>query len=93
MNFSLKGVKTYDSVGCKACNYSGYYDRIGIFEILDVTDEIKEMIMSGKSSIEIKKVALEGTYRPLVVDGIQKVLKGLTNIDEINRKLLIYNND
>ena len=90
--FNLKGVKTYDAVGCKHCNFSGYYDRIGIFEVLDLTDELKEMIMSGKSSIEIRKVALEQNYRPLVVDGINKVLSGITNMDELNKKLLIYNN-
>ena len=90
--FNLKGVKTYDAVGCKHCTFSGYYDRIGIFEVLDLTDELKEMIMSGKSSIEIRKVALEQNYRPLVVDGINKVLSGITNMDELNKKLLIYNN-
>ena len=49
------------------------------------------MIMQGKSSIEIRKKALEQNYRPLVVDGIHKVINGITNLDEINKKLLIYN--
>lgn len=87
----LSGVKTYNAVGCEHCNHSGYYDRIGLFEVLDITDELKEMIMEGKSSIEIRKKALEQDYRPLVVDGIHKVIQGITNLDEINRKLLIYN--
>ena len=47
--------------------------------------------MEGKSSIEIRKKAMEKSYRPLVVDGINKVLKGETNLDELNRKLIIYN--
>ena len=55
------------------------------------TEELKELIMSGKSSIEIRKVALEQKYEPLVIDGIRKVLNGITNLDEINKKLLIYN--
>ena len=91
--FNLEGQKTYDAVGCDFCNFSGYYDRIGVFEVLDLTDELKEMIMLGKSSIEIRKKALEQKYRPLVVDGIKKVLAGVTNMDELNKKLLIYNND
>ena len=89
--FDLKDVKTYDAVGCEYCNNSGYYDRIGLFEVLSITDELKEMIMEGKSSIEIRKKALEQEYRPLVIDGINKVLKGITNLDELNKKLLIYN--
>ncbi len=92
-DFDIKNKKTYDAVGCDYCNGSGYYDRIGIFEVLDVTDEIKEMIMAGKSSIEIRKVALEQKYKPLVVDGINKVIDGTTNMDELNKKLLIYNED
>ena len=84
-------LKTYNAVGCEHCNHSGYYERIGLFEVLEITDELKEMIMEGKSSIEIRKKALEQNYRPLVVDGIHKVIQGYTNLDEVNRKLLIYN--
>ena len=91
IDFDLNNVKTYNAVGCDFCNHSGYYDRIGLFEVLNMTDEIKEMIMEGKSSIEIRKKALEQEYRPLVVDGINKVLKGYTNLAEINKKLLIFN--
>ena len=90
-DISLSGVKTYDAVGCEFCNHSGYYDRVGLFEVLDITEELKEMIMAGKSSIEIRRKALEQDYRPLVVDGINKVVQGITNLDEINKKLLIYN--
>ena len=90
--FNLDGVKTYDAVGCEKCNNSGYYDRIGIFEVLNIDDDIKELIMEGKSSIEIRKKAMEKEYRPLVVDGVTKVLKGDTNLNELNKKLIIFNN-
>lgn len=89
VEFDLSG-KTYDAVGCKHCNNTGYYDRIGIFEILDLTDEIKELIMNGKSSLEIRKEALKQNYKPLVVDGIRKIVQGYTTLDELNKKLLIY---
>jgi len=62
VDFDLNG-KTYDAVGCPHCNNTGYYDRIGIFEILDITDEIKLEIMNGKSSIEIRKEALKNNSR------------------------------
>lgn len=81
---------TYTPVGCKECNNTGYFDRIGIFEILPITEEIKECIINGKSSIEIKKVAIKDGYRPLAIDGINKVLKGITTLEEINKKIIIY---
>ena len=90
--FNLNNVKTYDAVGCDKCNNSGYYDRIGIFEVLNIDDDIKELIMEGKSSIEIRKKAMEKDYRPLVVDGVTKVLNGETNLNELNKKLIIFNN-
>ena len=90
--FKLTGVKTYDAVGCDKCNNSGYYERIGIFEVLNIDDDIKELIMDGKSSIEIRKKAMEKEYRPLVVDGVTKVLQGHTNLNELNKKLIIFNN-
>ncbi len=81
---------TYTSCGCEKCNHTGYYGRMGIFEVLDITDEIKEDIVEGKSSIEIRRKALEGKYKPLVVDGIQKVVLGETTLEELNRKLLFF---
>lgn len=88
--FDIKDGITYDAIGCKECNNTGYLDRMGIFEILDITDDIKELIMNGASSIEIRKKALEENYKPLIIDGIQKVIDGRTNLEELNKKLLIY---
>ena len=82
--------KTYDAVGCNHCNNTGYYDRTGIFEILNITDEIKTKIVEGKSSMEIRDEALRQGYKPLVIDGINKVVKGLTTLEELNKKLLIF---
>ena len=90
IEFDLNGKKTYTTKGCKECYNTGYYGRIGIFEILMVTDEIKELIAKDASSLEIKAAALKQTYRPLIIDGIEKVLKGITTIDELDRKLAIF---
>lgn len=89
VEFDLSG-KTYDAIGCKHCDNTGYYDRIGIFEMLEITDEIKQEIMNGKSSIEIRNEALKQKYKPLVVDGIRKIVQGYTTLEELNKKLLIY---
>lgn len=92
VQFDFENDKTYDAVGCDKCNNSGYFDRVGIFEVLNIDDDIKQLIMEGKSSIEIRKKAMEKDYRPLIVDGVRKVLKGESNFNELNRKLVIYNN-
>ena len=87
---NFDGIKTYDAVGCKYCNNTGYYDRIGVFEILNITDEIKDLIVKGAPSMEIRKKAIEQNYRPLVIDGIKKVIKGETTLEELNKKLLFF---
>ena len=53
-------------------------------------DNIKELIVNGASSIEIKNQALKGSYKPFVVDGINKVINGITDLNEIDRKIIIY---
>ena len=88
--FNLEGKKTYDAVGCKYCNNTGYYDRIGIFEVLLINDDIRELIINDASSLEIRKKALEIGYKPLIVDGVNKILDGITTLEELNNKLIIY---
>lgn len=90
VNINLDGIKTYDAVGCKKCNNSGYYGRIGIFEVLVLDDEIRELIVNNASALEIKKAAMNGGYKPLVIDGIKKILAGTTNLQELNNKLALY---
>ena len=90
VEFDLTDKYTYDTVGCKECNNSGYYDRIVIFEVLSLDDNIKELIVNGASSIEIRKEALKENFKPLVVDGIKKVIDGITTLDELDRKIILY---
>ena len=81
---------TYDTVGCPKCNNTGYYGRIGIFEILKLSDSIKEMIIDGNSSLDIRKQAIQEGYKPLVIDGFNKVIEGVTTLKELNSKLVIF---
>ncbi|MCI8431526.1 MAG: Flp pilus assembly complex ATPase component TadA, partial [Lachnospiraceae bacterium] len=88
--FDLDNATLYEPVGCKYCDDIGYYDRIGLFEVLCFDEYLKDMIADGKSSIDIRKYAIENTeYRPLVVDGVNKVLNGITTISELKRKISI----
>lgn len=90
VTFDLNGKKTYDAVGCKKCHNSGYYDRIGIFEVLILDDKIRALIANNASAMEIKAAALESGYMPLVIDGVNKVIEGITNLNELNNKLALY---
>ncbi len=90
VNTQLDDKFTYDIIGCDKCNGSGYYDRIAIYEILELNDELKDLIIKNQSSIEIKKKAIDYGYKPFVVDAVNKVVEGITTLDEINKKLIIY---
>lgn len=90
VEFDLDNAKLYEPVGCKYCNDIGYYERIAIFEVLCLDDYLKDMISEGKSSIDIREYAIKNTkYKPLVVDGINKVLNGITTIDELKSKITL----
>ena len=88
--FNLDKAKMYEPVGCDECSNLGYFERIGVFEVLHVNEYLQEMISSGKSSIDIKKYALERTeYRPIIVDAVNKALEGITTLEEIQKKMSI----
>ncbi len=90
VNFDLENAQLFEPVGCEYCDNIGYYERIGIFELLSLDEYLKDMISSGKSTIDIRKYAKENTgYEPLVVDGIRKVLEGINTIDELKTKITL----
>lgn len=90
VKFDFTNKFTYDTKGCKECNHTGYLERIAIYEVLELTDEIKDLIVSGASSLKIRELALEQGYKPLVIDGFQKVMDGITTVEEINKRLALY---
>ena len=84
------GKKTYEAVGCKKCNNTGFYGRIGIFEVMIINDETKSLIANNASILEIRNEAIKNGYVPLVMDGISRILDGTTNLQELNNKLALY---
>jgi len=90
IEYNFEGKYTYDIVGCKHCNETGFYGRIGIFEVLNINDTIKDLIVKDRSTLEIRAKAIEEGYRPLVIDGFNKVLDGYTTLEELNSKLGLY---
>ncbi len=70
---------------CPVCGGSGYKGRVGIFEMMDYTDEIKNMLLDGKSAFEVENVALQRGMINLERDGVFKIIKGITTLDEVYR--------
>lgn len=71
--------------GCDRCLNTGYSGRLGIFELMPVTDNIRKLIMSGADATTIKEQAVDEGMRTLLQDGIDKVIKGLTTLEEVLR--------
>jgi type II secretory ATPase GspE/PulE/Tfp pilus assembly ATPase PilB-like protein len=71
--------------GCRYCHDTGYQGRSGIFEVLEMTPKIKQMILTRQSPLEIRKTAMEQGMVPLRKAGWKKVEQGLTTFEEMNR--------
>lgn len=88
--FDLDKATMYEPKGCKYCNNLGYIERIGVFEVLCLDEQIKHMIATGQTAMDIRKYAIENTeYKPLIVDAVNKCLEGVTTISEIEKKIVI----
>lgn len=77
--------EAYHGQGCKVCDGSGFSGQIGIFEIMVVDDKIRSLISESLSANQIRKAALAGGMVSMFEDGLDKVQRGLTTIDEILR--------
>jgi type IV pilus assembly protein PilB len=71
--------------GCKLCSGTGYKGRLAVFEVMELTDELKEFILSGASSLEIKREAIRQGMRTLRQSALQKLKQGVTTIEEVVR--------
>jgi type IV pilus assembly protein PilB len=76
----------YKGKGCSYCNQTGYKGRIGLYEIMPISPEIRNMILSGVSSDDIASQAIKEGMKTLREDGIDKVSKGITTIEELMRE-------
>ncbi len=78
-------VTLYRAVGCPACDHQGYRGRLAILELLKMDPELDELITTRRPVRELLEKALEKGFRPLAEDGMQRVLEGLTTLDELSR--------
>lgn len=76
----------FQGQGCQECDHTGYKGRVGIFEVMDVTPEIRELILKGVSSAEIADVAKQQRVTTLREDAMKKLKKGMITLDEVIRE-------
>jgi type IV pilus assembly protein PilB len=78
-------LKCFKGKGCSTCNNTGYKGRIALYEVLPVTEEIKELILEGASAAEIKSASIRLGMRTLRMSGLQKLQEGITTVEEVLR--------
>ncbi|MDQ3753150.1 MAG: Flp pilus assembly complex ATPase component TadA, partial [Acidobacteriota bacterium] len=79
-------VKTYKGRGCAKCNNTGYKGRVGLYEVMEITDDIRELILIGASGLELRKRAIETGMFSLRQSGLIKIKNGVTTLEEVVRE-------
>jgi type IV pilus assembly protein PilB len=82
-------IKLVKGRGCEKCASTGYKGRVGLFEVMEVTDDVRELILSGATVVELRRKAIEEGMLTLRLSGLQKVREGLTTIDEVVRETVL----
>ncbi|WP_372766534.1 type IV-A pilus assembly ATPase PilB [Pseudoalteromonas sp.] len=80
----IASITLYKAIGCEHCT-EGYKGRVGVYEVMKITPEISQIIMSGGNSLDIAKASLESGFNSLRISGLEKAAKGVTSLAEINR--------
>jgi type IV pilus assembly protein PilB len=81
-------VKIMKGKGCAVCNSTGYKGRCGLYEVMEVDDEIRELVLVGASAVELKKKAIERGMITLRRSGLIKVAAGMTTLEEVARETI-----
>ena len=72
--------------GCTTCNGTGYKGRVGLYEVMEITEDIRELVLVGASALELRKKAIEEGMLTLRMSGLEKIRQGMTTIEEIVRE-------
>jgi type IV pilus assembly protein PilB len=72
--------------GCERCNLTGYKGRVGLYEVMEVTEELRELILVGASGLELRRKAIDEGMITLRQSGLRKVKEGVTTIEEVVRE-------
>ena len=85
----LEGLKICRGSGCKTCGGTGYKGRVGLFEVMEISQELREAIIVNQTSIELKRIAVAAGMRTIRRSGLQKVREGVTTIEEVVRETVL----
>ncbi len=85
----VKTVKVYHGKGCSICNNTGCKGRTGLYEVMEISDELRELILVGASALELKKKALDLNMITLRRSGLVKAAAGLTTLEEVLRETVL----
>jgi type IV pilus assembly protein PilB len=86
---SVGTFKLYKGRGCGNCNGTGYRGRVGLYEVMEISEGIRDLIMVGATAVEIKRKALEEGMLTLRMSGLEKIKAGITTIEEVLRETVI----
>jgi len=81
--------KIFKGKGCGVCNGTGYKGRVGLYEVMEMTDAIRDLVLVGASSVEIRKKAIEEGMLTLRRSGIEKIKQGITTVEEVLRETVL----
>jgi type IV pilus assembly protein PilB len=84
----VRSFTIYKGKGCSICNNTGYKGRLGLYEVMPMKEEVKELVLSRASTTEIKKEAIRMGMKTLRQSGILKVKNGLTTVEEVLRSTM-----
>jgi type IV pilus assembly protein PilB len=79
-------LRVFGARGCRACNGAGYKGRVGLYEVMEVTESIRDLVMVGATAVEIKRKALEEGMLTLRASGLEKIRQGITSLEEVLRE-------
>jgi type IV pilus assembly protein PilB len=82
-------LQLYKGRGCQNCNNTGYRGRVGLFEVMDISEEIRELILSGASAMELRRKAIEEGMITLRMSGLHKIRGGATTVEEVVRETVL----
>jgi type IV pilus assembly protein PilB len=82
-------LKLFRGRGCDRCSNTGYKGRVGLYEVLEVDDELKEMILSGGSAFELRQKAVQNGMMTLRMSGLQKIRDAMTTVEEVVRETVL----
>jgi type IV pilus assembly protein PilB len=79
-------VVPFEPKGCEKCNNTGYKGRVGLYEVMEVSEQLRELVLVGASALELRRKALEEGMITLRMSGLHKVKAGLTSVEEVVRE-------